>query len=163
MSRLPLVADPQLTRTGGPDRPLVEVAVGVLLRADGSFLLTSRPAGKAYQGYWEFPGGKLESAESVHQALQRELLEEIGVCIGASEDWQMQIVDYPHALVRLHFRKVFSWVGTLQMQEAQSYSWQQLPVAVIPVLPGTIPVLAMLARERGFVGRTHTEGSTTIS
>ena len=37
----------------------VAVAVGVLLRADGSFLLASRPVGKPWAGYWEFPGGKL--------------------------------------------------------------------------------------------------------
>ena len=43
------------------DRDLVQVAVGVLLREDGAFLLTSRPEGKVYEGYWEFPGGKLEA------------------------------------------------------------------------------------------------------
>jgi 8-oxo-dGTP diphosphatase len=59
------------------DRNLVQVAVGVLLRSDDSFLLTSRPEGKAYAGYWEFPGGKLEADETVEQALRRELQEEI--------------------------------------------------------------------------------------
>jgi 8-oxo-dGTP diphosphatase len=44
---------------------LVQVAVGVLVRSDDSFLLTSRPEGKAYAGYWEFPGGKLEAGESL--------------------------------------------------------------------------------------------------
>ena len=57
------------------DRRLVQVAVGVLLRADGAFLLTSRPEGKVYAGYWEFPGGKLEADESVEQALRRERVE----------------------------------------------------------------------------------------
>ncbi|MEO7939452.1 MAG: 8-oxo-dGTP diphosphatase MutT, partial [Burkholderiaceae bacterium] len=37
----------------------------------------------------------------------------------------------------------------------QDFSWQQLPVAVAPVLPGTIPVLDWLAAERGHVGPTH--------
>ncbi|HEY6356060.1 MAG TPA: NUDIX domain-containing protein, partial [Burkholderiaceae bacterium] len=36
----------------------VDVAVGVLIDAQGRFLLTSRPDGKVYAGYWEFPGGK---------------------------------------------------------------------------------------------------------
>jgi 8-oxo-dGTP diphosphatase len=58
------------------------------------------------------------------------------------------MVDYPHALVRLHFCKVFAWDGALQMREAQSFAWQQLPVEVQPVLPGTIPVLAWLTQER---------------
>ncbi|MEI7495819.1 MAG: NUDIX domain-containing protein, partial [Betaproteobacteria bacterium] len=59
----------------------MQVAVGVLIRSDDSFLLTSRPEGKAYAGYWEFPGGKLEVGETVAQALKRELQEEIGITI----------------------------------------------------------------------------------
>jgi 8-oxo-dGTP diphosphatase len=128
---------------------VTEVAVGVLIREDGAFLLTSRPTGKAYAGYWEFPGGKLESSESVEQALKRELHEELGITIGAAHPWKTEMVDYPHALVRLHFCKVFLWEGALQMREAQSFAWQQLPVQVQPVLPGTVPVLAWLAQERG--------------
>lgn len=149
------MADPGTARAGGPDRKAVEVAVGVLVRNDGAFLLTSRPAGKAYAGYWEFPGGKLEEGETVEQALRRELHEEIGITIGAVTPWKVELVDYPHALVRLHFCKVFDWSGELQMREAQSCSWEQLPVQVQPVLPGTVPVLDWFAVERAHKGATH--------
>jgi 8-oxo-dGTP diphosphatase len=151
----PLVAHPERAREGGPHRKQVEVAVGVLVRPDGSFLLTSRPAGKVYDGYWEFPGGKLEQGETVEQALRRELLEEIGVVIGAVHPWRCELVDYPHALVRLNFCKVFEWTGELQMHEGQSFAWEQLPVRSAPVLPGTVPVLQWFAQERGFSGATH--------
>lgn len=155
MSTKPLVADAHAAREGGADRPVTEVAVGVLVRADGAFLLTSRPEGKVYAGYWEFPGGKLEAGESVEQALRRELQEELGIEIGAAVPWHVEMVDYPHALVRLNFCKVFDWSGELQMREAQSFSWEQLPVQVQPVLPGTVPVLQWFATERGFVDATH--------
>ena len=128
-------------------RKLVDVAVGILIAPDGAFLLTSRPEGKAYAGYWEFPGGKLESGESVVDALRRELVEEIGVTVAAAVLWRTQVVDYPHALVRLHFCKVREWVGTLEMREGQSYRWERLPVACEPILPGTVPVLQCLAEE----------------
>ena len=150
-----LVADAGQARAGGVDRKAVDVAVGVLIQADGAFLLTSRPAGKPYAGYWEFPGGKLEAAETVEQALQRELQEELGISITHIEPWKQELVDYPHALVRLHFCKVWQWSGTLQMLENQNFSWQQLPVEVQPVLPGTVPVLGWLAQERKFAGATH--------
>lgn len=150
-----LVADADRVRAGGADRPVTEVAVGVLLLPDGAFLLTSRPVGKVYAGYWEFPGGKLEAGETVEQALRRELQEELGITIGPVEAWKTQMVDYPHALVRLHFCKVRQWAGDLQMREAQTFAWQQLPVTVQPVLPGTVPVLTWLAEERGFSGATH--------
>ncbi len=155
MSTPMLVADAGLPRAGGADRVVVEVAVGVLIRPDGAFLLTSRPAGKVYAGHWEFPGGKLEPGETVAQALQRELQEELGITIGAATPWKVEMVDYPHALVRLSFCKVFSWTGDLQMREAQAFSWQRLPVQVGPVLPGTVPVLQWLADEQGFKKATY--------
>jgi 8-oxo-dGTP diphosphatase len=151
----PLVAHGERPREGGPDRAEVAVAVGVLIRPDGDFLLTSRPPGKVYAGYWEFPGGKVEPGETVDQALRRELIEEIGVTIAAVQPWRTQVVDYPHALVRLHFCKVYEWSGELHMHEGQSFAWQRLPVEVQPVLPGTVPVLQWFAAERGFVGATH--------
>ena len=150
-----LVVDAALPREGGSDRAVVDVAVGVLIRPDGDFLLTSRPAGKVYEGYWEFPGGKLEACETVEQALQRELHEELGITIGPAALWKVEVVDYPHALVRLSFCKVFGWTGDLQMREAQSFAWQRLPVQVTPVLPGTVPVLQWLAKERGFQSATY--------
>jgi len=143
--------DPVLVVDGGGgvtgERPVTDVAVGVLIARDGRFLLTSRPEGKVYAGYWEFPGGKLEAGETVEQALRRELQEEIGITIGAAHLWREKLVDYPHALVRLHFCKVFDWVGDLHMREGQRCSWQRLPVQCEPVLPGTVPVLAWLAEE----------------
>jgi 8-oxo-dGTP diphosphatase len=149
------VVDAQVPRAA--DRQLVQVAVGVLIRRDDSFLLTSRPEGKAYAGYWEFPGGKLEVGETIAQALKRELQEEIGITIEDCMSWKTEQIDYPHALVQLNFCKVRRWSGELQMREAQLYAWQQLPVTVKPVLPGTLPVLEWFAKERSFVGRTVAE------
>ena len=137
----------------------MDVAVGVLIRPDGDFLLTSRPQGKVYAGYWEFPGGKLEPGESVEAALRRELQEELGIEIGAVERWHEELVDYPHALVKLHFCKVYHWAGELQMRESQTYAWQNLPVSVDPVLPGTVPVLQWLAQECCFSGATYIEAT----
>mgnify|MGYP003551465891 CR=1 FL=1 len=141
--------------SAAPERTPVDVAVGVLIDADGRFLLTSRPEGKVYAGYWEFPGGKLEAGETVEQALRRELHEELGITIVAAQPWQVEIVDYAHARVRLHFCKVFDWTGEFEMREGQAMAWQALPVDVAPVLPGTLPVLRWFAEERQFSGATR--------
>lgn len=143
-----LVVDADRQRSDPEGRPVVDVAVGILISPTGEFLLTSRPEGKVYAGYWEFPGGKLEAGENVEQALRRELQEEIGVTIGAVHTWRESLVDYPHALVRLHFCKVFDWTGTLHMHEGQQFSWERLPVRCRPVLAGTVPVLEWLAAEQ---------------
>jgi len=137
------------------ERTPVDVAVGVLIDAQGRFLLTSRPAGKVYAGFWEFPGGKLEAAETVEQALRRELQEELGITIGTAEPWKIELMDYPHARVRLHFCKVWQWTGDFEMREGQTMAWQALPVQVGPMLPGTVPVLAWFAAEQGYSGPTH--------
>lgn len=142
---------------GGEDpRPPVDVAVGVLIDGEGRFLLTSRPEGKVWAGHWEFPGGKVEPGETVEAALRRELHEELGITIGPARPWKVELVSYPHARVRLHFLQVHDWQGAFEMREGQRMAWQRLPVAVAPVLPGTVPVLAWMAEEQGFTGATHT-------
>ena len=139
--------DPEIVRTSLGQRPVTEVAVGILIRLNGDFLMTTRPVGKAYAGYWEFPGGKLEANETVIEALRRELIEEIGVTIQDVQVWRSSMVDYPHALVRLTFCKIFAWTGQLHMRESQQFAWQRLPVQVAPVLAGTIPVIQWLENE----------------
>ena len=134
-------------------RTPIDVAVGVLIRADGKFLITSRPEGKPYAGYWEFPGGKLEVGETVEHALQRELDEELGIHIHLNrvERWKELVMEYPHAVVRLHFCKVWDWAGELEMREHQQFAWETLPPHVAPLLPGTIPVLQWLNDEKNQV------------
>jgi 8-oxo-dGTP diphosphatase len=125
---------------------VVDVAVGVLIRPDGRFLLASRPAGKPYAHYWEFPGGKLEPGETVAHALARELHEELGIDIGPVVPWVVREFEYPHAHVRLHFCRAFDWSGELHAREGQSFRFcaqDDLPDG--PLLPATVPVLRWLA------------------
>jgi len=133
-------------------RKHTEVAVGILIRADGALLLSTRPEGKAYAGYWEFPGGKIEAGETVTEALRRELIEELGVTIAEAHEWKVTEHDYPHALVRLHWCKVFDWSGAFEMREGQQMAWQTFPLTVSPVLPGAYPVLDWLEAEQGLTG-----------
>ena len=141
-------------RAGGSQRPLTQVAVGVLFQPDGHFLLTTRPPGKAYEGHWEFPGGKIEAGDTLTQALTRELQEELGITIAEPQPWKTERIDYPHALVELHFCRVFQWQGELQMKEGQQFSWERLPVQVTPVLPGTVPVLEWLAQAQSSISNS---------
>jgi 8-oxo-dGTP diphosphatase len=129
-------------------RPAVEVAVGILRSADGSVLLAQRPEGKPYAGWWEFPGGKLEVGETVEQALERELHEELGIHITASGDYDSIEFSYPHARVRLHFRLVTAWSGEPRSREGQALAWQQpRDIAVSPLLPASLPVIEKLAAQ----------------
>lgn len=125
---------------------LTRVAAAVVVRADGRVLLAQRPAGKAYAGYWEFPGGKLEPGESPRDALARELVEELGIVVRRAAPWIVQEHVYPHAHVELHFFRVFAFDGEPVGHDGQAFSWQR-PGAfdVAPLLPANTRVLAALA------------------
>ena len=122
-------------RRPNPSRSVTPVAVGVLVRSDGAVLLADRPQGRPYSGYWEFPGGKIEPGESVEQALERELAEELGVRVRATEPWVVLEYDYPHAYVRLHFHRIFDWLGSPHPVEGQQLMFVR-PGAVAPAPHG---------------------------
>ena len=101
----------------------IEVAVGVLDDTRGRVLIAQRPAGKAYAGYWEFPGGKIEAGETVEAALVRELHEELGVRVQACEPLLTLVHRYPEYTVRLQIRRVRGFSGEARSREQQALSW----------------------------------------
>jgi 8-oxo-dGTP diphosphatase len=135
---------------------VVDVTVGMLRRIDGAVLMTSRPAGKPYAGYWEFPGGKIEPGESAVQSLQRELREELDLhATTLSVAWQCDHV-YPHAHVRLLFYWVTQWHGQARGLEGQQLVWVGLHEAwPYPVLPATVPLLEKIRNCTASFGREY--------
>jgi 8-oxo-dGTP diphosphatase len=124
---------------------IVPVAAAVIVRADGKVLLAQRPAGKAYAGYWEFPGGKLEPGESPRAALVRELREELGLVVRRAAPWLVQRYVYPHAHVELNFFRVFAWDGEPFGHDGQAFAWQTPGhFDVAPLLPANTAVLRAL-------------------
>lgn len=137
--------------------PITEVAAAVLTQADGRVLLARRPQGKAYAGYWEFPGGKVEPGESQDAALVRELHEELGIVVSRACRWITRVFEYPHAVVRLNFFRVFDWQGEPHPHEGQVFSWQPPDaVEVTPLLPANFPILKALSLPP-LLGITHAE------
>lgn len=125
--------------------PVIEVVAAVITRSDGSFLLARRPEGKPYAGYWEFPGGKVELGESRLHALNRELMEELGIHIELAYPWITRVCTYAHATVRLYFYKLVKWHGELRAYENQELFWQFTgEFGVAPMLPANVPVLQAL-------------------
>lgn len=77
--------------------------MAAVLYRDGKVLIVRRGPGSSGAGFWEFPGGKVEPGESPEQALQREILEEIGIRIKVEEYLGENVHQYPSKKIRLNF------------------------------------------------------------
>ncbi|MGB6104275.1 MAG: Nudix family hydrolase [Pusillimonas sp.] len=124
-------------------KPFIEVAAGLILQPDGSLLLAQRPQDKPWPGWWELPGGKIESGETTLQALARELKEELDIDVTRATPWVTYTHEYPKTIVRLAFCRVTGWEGEPRGVEGQQLSWVKLgaELAVGPLLPATEPPL----------------------
>lgn len=137
---------------------ITHAAVGVIQRDNGLVLLAERPSGKAWSGYWEFPGGKIEENEEPEAALKRELQEELGITATQIYPWLTRTFDYqakydksgklesPAKTVKLHFFMVTQWDGEPFGMEKQTISWQNPEkIDVSPILPANQPIFDALS------------------
>ncbi len=103
------------------------VVAAALRDAAGRLLLQQRPPDKHHGGLWEFPGGKVEIEEIPRLALQRELLEELGIEIDAAALAPAAFVEQTcdpgrPALVLLLYNAP-RWRGEPQAHEGQAFGW----------------------------------------
>lgn len=127
--------------------PVVVVAVAVVVDADGRVLIARRPDAAHQGGVWEFPGGKCEPGETVHQALVRELTEETGIVARDSEPFLRVPFDYPDKRVLLEVRRVTTFHGEAHGREGQPVRWVpagELPRYAFPAANAPIVTAATL-------------------
>jgi 8-oxo-dGTP diphosphatase len=131
------------------EKTIIQVAAG-LIKKDRRYLITKRPAGVHLAGFWEFPGGKRETGESLEQCLLRELKEELGIDIIPGSPAHIIRHEYPEKLVELHF-----FCCTIQRGEPQALGCEELRwVAANDLLqyefpPADRPIIDMLQRTPG--------------
>ncbi|WP_394181249.1 8-oxo-dGTP diphosphatase MutT [Marinomonas posidonica] len=124
---------------------LVKVAVGLIMRNDQVFIAL-RDSTKHQGGLWEFPGGKVESGESVELALSRELEEECGIQVSTCEHFETIAHDYGDKQVELVFYEVTGFSGEPHGKEGQEVRWVSLsqlnkfvfPEANVPIVEALI-------------------------
>ncbi|MER2529006.1 MAG: 8-oxo-dGTP diphosphatase MutT [Candidatus Competibacter denitrificans] len=104
--------------------PIVHVAVGVLVDpSTGAVLVARRPEHAHQGGCWEFPGGKVETGETVIAALQRELREELGIELDSAEPFLQVSHAYPEKTVLLNVWRVDAYRGEPHGREGQPLVW----------------------------------------
>ena len=116
------------------------VSAVALVDIDGRVLLAQRPEGKSMARLWEFPGGKVETDESIENAVRRELREEVGVEI---TEFNGVIASLENERHRLHFCAV-EISQTPLAKEHSELAWLE---------PQRIATLSMHALDSLFVRR----------
>lgn len=107
----------------------VEVVAGIIWKTQPkSFLVQERPPNaKLFPGYWEFPGGKVEPNESLENAMQRELEEELDIRITDFEFWKTDFHYYStnDLSVNLNYFIIKQFSGEPKGLEGQKITWIQ--------------------------------------
>lgn len=121
---------------------VVHVAVGVILDQDRNILLTRRAPQSHQGGLWEFPGGKVETGESLELALTRELREELGIVIGRSSALLEVRHDYTDKAVLLDVHVVWEFTGEARGLEGQPLAWVAAEeLAQYPFPAANVPII----------------------
>ena len=123
----------------------IQVVAGIVWK-DGCFLAARRSPGKRGEGFWEFPGGKIELDETREQALARELKEELGIEVSDCEYWKSEEHSYAGYIIALHFYHVREFSNTPMMIEGHdALAWvSPNDVGYLEFLPADAQILREL-------------------
>lgn len=138
-----------------PVRRRIRVTAALII-AEGRVFIAQRPPHKKYGGLWEFPGGKVESGETLQEALYREIIEEL--C------WKVEVGDLVHCVSDTAGRNALElyafWCsiaeGELCLREHVDHYWA-LPgeLARFPFTRLDREIIALLQRRHSFPDRLH--------
>lgn len=126
--------------------PIIEVAAG-LIHWKGRYLIARRQPHVHLGGYWEFPGGKRESGESLEDCLRRELFEELRIRVEAPVPFQVVRHEYTDKTVELHFFRCALDEGGAVPEDSEEIRWvlpEELDRFTFP--PADRAVIAALQR-----------------
>lgn len=123
----------------------VLVVAAAVIEEDDRFLITRRQRGVHLEGFWEFPGGKCETGETLDACLARELREELDVDVVVDTELLVTRHDYPERSVELHFIRcrLLGSPRPLLGQEMRWVSRQEL--SALPFPPADEELVALLA------------------
>lgn len=123
---------------------VLNVVIGIIQNEENQYLLGLRPQGKPLAGFWEFPGGKIEAAETAYEALCRELKEELEIVV-LSADLLFNYVYDAEEGIFFSVWKITQYHGEpkpLAVDELRWVTKQQLVQQIFP--PPNRPILQKL-------------------
>lgn len=122
------------------------VAAAIINEA-GRLLVTRRAPGQSLEGYWEFPGGKLEGDETPQHCIIRELAEELNVSVTAGEVIAESIYSYPDGAINLIAVEAQIVSGSIALMVHDAYEWlEPRELLTIELAPADIPIAHEIIR-----------------
>ncbi len=103
-------------------KPHIHVSAG-LIRKNGQFLISKRLKGSHLEGFWEFPGGKLEEGESIQSCLEREIKEELDLKVKAGQVSLTLDHEYETKIISLYVMYCTILGGEPMAIECQEFKW----------------------------------------
>ena len=101
---------------------LFRSVAAIIHDAEGRIFATQRGYGE-WEGWWEFPGGKMEMGESPEEALRREIWEELETCIVIEQLVTTVEWDYPAFHLKMHCYWCHVESGSLTLKEHEAARW----------------------------------------
>ncbi|MGY3805284.1 (deoxy)nucleoside triphosphate pyrophosphohydrolase [Pigmentibacter ruber] len=124
----------------------MKTVVAALIENQGFYFVAQRAKGQKLEGFWEFPGGKLEKNESIEQCIIREIKEELNIKIVPKNIFSETIYEYEFGKIKLI--GVISDIveGNLELRVHSQYKWlKPVDILKITLAPADIPIAQKLS------------------
>ena len=128
----------------------MKTVTAALIRREDFYLVTKRAAGQNLEGFWEFPGGKLEQDETLYECVEREILEELGLVVRAADIFCESIHTYEKGQIKLVAIMASIISGTLRLSVHDDFRWCfPQEILDLKLAPADIPIAQRLRNYHG--------------
>ncbi len=125
----------------------MKLVTAAIIIINNHVLLTRRKKGQKLEGYWEFPGGKIEANETPQSCLERELYEELSVKAKAGKIIAESVYEYSHGSIKLIGIETVLLSDQMQLSVHDKAKWVLLKdVTNFKLAPADIPIAKMLTK-----------------
>ncbi len=100
-----------------------KLIAAAIIERDGKVLIAQRAKNDSLLGKWEFPGGKVETGETLEECLRRELLEELGIRAEVGQYVCTSSFSYKDTQYDMCMFKVPSFQGEIKLNEHSAIAW----------------------------------------